>query len=84
MTSMKPTQDDTSLSMYCIDQLSQLPERVLHRFSKENFPKILDVVSKIHGVGKRHNATAGQITLAWILEQGEDFVVIPGTKSVKV
>lgn len=54
------------------------------RYSKENFPKILDVVSKLADIGKKHNATAGQVTLAWILAQGDDFVVIPGTKKIKV
>jgi aryl-alcohol dehydrogenase-like predicted oxidoreductase len=54
------------------------------RYSKENFPKILDVVSRIDAIGEKHNATAGQVTLAWVLAQGNDFVVIPGTKKIKV
>ncbi|THU95954.1 Aldo/keto reductase [Dendrothele bispora CBS 962.96] len=53
------------------------------RFQPENFPKILSVVDKIAEIGKKHNATAGQTTLAWILAQGEDFVIIPGTKKIK-
>ncbi|THU95959.1 Aldo/keto reductase [Dendrothele bispora CBS 962.96] len=53
------------------------------RFQPENFPKILSVVDNISEIGKKHNATAGQTTLAWILAQGEDFVVIPGTKKIK-
>ena len=36
------------------------------RFSKENFPKILEVVDGVAEIGKKHNATAGQVTLAWI------------------
>jgi len=54
------------------------------RFSEENFPKILELVDKIGAVGKAHGATPGQTTLAWILAQGEDFFVIPGTKKEKV
>lgn len=42
------------------------------------------MVDKIAAIGKAHNATPGQATLAWILAQGDEFVVIPGTKKVKV
>lgn len=56
----------------------------MNRFSAENFPKILSVVSQIQEVGKKHSATPGQVTLAWILAQGNDFLVIPGTKKIKV
>ncbi|KAF8229253.1 Aldo/keto reductase [Tricholoma matsutake] len=53
------------------------------KYSAENFPKILGLVSRIREVGARHNVTPSQITLAWILAQGHDFVVIPGTKKIK-
>jgi len=53
------------------------------RFSKENFPKILEVVDALTEIGKKHDATPGQVTLAWILAQGKDFIPIPGTKKVK-
>lgn len=29
-------------------------------------------------------ASAGQVALAWILAQGDDFFVIPGTKKIRV
>ncbi|KAF9260258.1 Aldo/keto reductase [Marasmius fiardii PR-910] len=57
--------------------------RVLPKYQPGNFPKILELVNRIREVGAKHNATPGQATLAWILAQGEGFVVIPGTKSVK-
>jgi len=57
--------------------------RTVPKFSAANFPKILDVVSRIKKIGEKHNATAGQVTLAWILAQGPEFVVIPGTKKIK-
>lgn len=57
--------------------------RTIPKFSKENFPKILDVVSRIKAIAENHNATSGQATLAWLLAQGNDFLVIPGTKKVK-
>ncbi|KAF8147784.1 Aldo keto reductase [Mycena galopus ATCC 62051] len=53
------------------------------KYSAQNFPKILDVVSRLKNIGEKHNATPGQVTLAWILAQGPEFVVIPGTKKIK-
>jgi hypothetical protein len=55
-----------------------------NRFSKENFPKILQLADYMSDVGKKHNASSGQIALAWLLAQGEDVLPIPGTKSIKV
>lgn len=58
--------------------------RRIPRFSKENFPNILKLVGDLKKIGEKHGATAGQVALAWILSQGDDFIPIPGTKSVKV
>ncbi|KAJ7167099.1 NADP-dependent oxidoreductase domain-containing protein [Mycena filopes] len=57
--------------------------RTVPKFSAENMPKIVHLAATIGEIGKKHGATAGQTTLAWILAQGEDFFVIPGTKNVK-
>jgi hypothetical protein len=73
-----------SLSMHCVLYKPYLILLLFSRFSNENFPKILDVVSQIKAIATRHNATAGQTTLAWILAQGDNFLVIPGTKKIKV
>ena len=53
------------------------------RYSKENFPKILELVDGVAQIGRKYNATPGQVALAWLLEQGDDIIPIPGTKSVK-
>jgi aryl-alcohol dehydrogenase-like predicted oxidoreductase len=53
------------------------------RFSNENFPNILKLVKDVEELGKNHNATAGQVTLAWLLAQGHDIIPIPGTKKIK-
>ncbi|KAF8997505.1 NADP-dependent oxidoreductase domain-containing protein [Cyathus striatus] len=53
------------------------------RFSEENFPKALALVDKIKAIGLKYNATASQITLAWLLGQGEDIIPIPGTRKIK-
>lgn len=54
------------------------------RYSKENFPNILKLVEGLKRIGEKHNATAGQVALAWILAQGKDIIPIPGTRKMKV
>ena len=53
------------------------------RFSKENFPKNLELVDELTILAKKKNCTASQLILAWILAQGNDFIVIPGTSKIK-
>jgi len=48
------------------------------RYSTENFHKNLEIVDKLKAFADRHNATTGQIALAWLLAQGDDIVTIPG------
>ena len=43
---------------------------------------MLKVVEEIKQIGVKHNASAGQVTLAWLLAQ--DVIPIPGTRNVKV
>lgn len=52
------------------------------RFSEENFPKNLELVDKIHAIAQKKGVTASQLTLAWILAQGDDFFPIPGTTNL--
>ena len=53
------------------------------RFQGENFQKNLDLVARINDLAQQKNCTASQLTLAWVLAQGENVVPIPGTKRVK-
>jgi len=53
------------------------------RFSAENFPKNLKLVDGIASIAKKKNCTPGQLTLAWLLAQGNDIIPIPGTKKIK-
>ncbi|CAF3973016.1 unnamed protein product [Adineta steineri] len=55
----------------------------LPRFSKENFPKNLELVEQLKSLAKKKGCTPGQLTLAWILAQGDDFIPIPGTSKIK-
>lgn len=53
------------------------------RFSAENFPKNLTLVHALSSVAKSKGCTPGQLTLAWLLAQGDDIIPIPGTKKIK-
>ena len=35
-------------------------------------------------IGEQHDATAGQVALAWLLAQGDNVIPIPGTMKEKV
>jgi len=56
--------------------------RKLPRFQKENFDKNLHLVETLKLIAQRKQCTPGQLTLAWILAQGDDFFVIPGTTKI--
>lgn len=58
--------------------------RTVVRYSKENFPNILKLVDSLKKIGERHGATPGQVTLAWLLAQGDNIIPIPGTTKEKV
>jgi aryl-alcohol dehydrogenase-like predicted oxidoreductase len=53
------------------------------RFSEENFPKNLKLVDALSSISKKKGCTPGQLTLAWLLAQGDDIIPIPGTKKIK-
>ncbi|KAK5679810.1 hypothetical protein LTS10_007758 [Elasticomyces elasticus] len=52
------------------------------RFTEENFPKNLELVDSITAIAKKRNATSSQMTLAWLLAQGDDIFPIPGTTNL--
>lgn len=57
--------------------------KYLPRFSPENFPKNLKLVDGITAIANKKGITPGQLTLAWLLAQGDDIIPIPGTKKIK-
>ncbi|MCJ1305960.1 hypothetical protein MMC08_008777, partial [Hypocenomyce scalaris] len=57
--------------------------RMSPRFSAENFPKNLKLVEEIQALARKKGCTPGQLTLAWLMAQGEDIIPIPGTKKIK-
>lgn len=56
--------------------------RMMPRFSPENFPKNLKLVEDLERIAEKKGCTSGQLTLAWLMAQGDDIFPIPGTKKV--
>ncbi|KAJ1413891.1 NADP-dependent oxidoreductase domain [Sesbania bispinosa] len=48
------------------------------RFQAENLNKNKNIYDRIESLGKKHQCTAPQLALAWVLQQGNDVVPIPG------
>ncbi len=53
------------------------------RFQGENFFANLHLVAHLEELAKQKSCTASQIALAWLLAQGEDIFLIPGTKQLR-
>ena len=52
--------------------------KITPRYSKENFPKNLELVGKFQEIAAKKNCTSGQLCLVWLLAQGDDIFPIPG------
>ena len=50
------------------------------RLQGENFDKNMAIANLVKDIAAAHGATPGQVALAWLLNQGNDIVPIPGTK----
>lgn len=70
-----------------LTSFDDLPEndwrRNVPKLSRENFPKIIALADNIKSIAAKHNATPAQICLAWVAAQGDDFISIPGTSTIK-
>jgi aryl-alcohol dehydrogenase-like predicted oxidoreductase len=53
------------------------------RFADGNIERNLALVEQLRAVASQHDATTGQIALAWVQHRGSDVVPIPGTKRRK-
>jgi aryl-alcohol dehydrogenase-like predicted oxidoreductase len=66
------------------DALSADDFRKQHpRFTGENLERNLERVGRLREIAEELGCTPVQLALAWLLEQGEDVVPIPGTKRVR-
>ncbi|MFI7586837.1 aldo/keto reductase [Spongisporangium articulatum] len=70
-----------------VTSVADLPEndmrKSMPRFADGNLDANLALVAEVQSIAGEHDATAGQVALAWLLAQGADVVPIPGTKRVK-
>jgi len=60
------------------DWRSEIP-----KFTGENWQRILEVINSLKEIADAHNATPAQVCLAWLLAQGDDIILIPGSKQIK-
>lgn len=56
--------------------------RSIPRFSDANFDKNLELVDTLRKAAEAKGCTSGQLSLAWLMKQGDDIFPIPGTKKV--
>jgi aryl-alcohol dehydrogenase-like predicted oxidoreductase len=52
------------------------------RFYQENFQHNARLLSGLQQIAEAKRCTLAQLSLAWILHQGDDFVPIPGTHRI--
>jgi aryl-alcohol dehydrogenase-like predicted oxidoreductase len=52
------------------------------RFSDENFQRNLEIADEVRSIAADAGCTPAQVSLAWLLAQGDDIAPIPGTKRV--
>jgi aryl-alcohol dehydrogenase-like predicted oxidoreductase len=57
--------------------------RNMPRFQGENFHKNLALLRELSTLAADNRCTMAQLSLAWLLAQGETLVPIPGTKHVR-
>ncbi|MBC9911250.1 aldo/keto reductase [Chitinophaga varians] len=57
--------------------------KTLPRFQDGNFEQNLQTVTALESFAKEKGITSAQLSLAWLLAQGEDIIPIPGTKRRK-
>lgn len=64
-----------------------LPEgdfrRAVPRYAAKNWPRINKLVDAFQEIAKKYDATPAQVTIAWLLKQGDDIIPIPGSKQIK-
>ena len=53
------------------------------RFQGDNFARNVALVTRIEQLARAKGCTPSQLSLAWVLAQGDDIVPIPGTKRVR-
>jgi len=67
-----------------VESLAANSSLAMHpRFQGDNLEKNKAVYTRIESLARKHQCTPAQLALAWVLEQGDDVVPIPGTTKIK-
>jgi len=53
------------------------------RFSEQNFKQNMQLVTALNLLATQRKVTPAQLALAWLLDQGNDIVPIPGTRKLE-
>jgi len=53
------------------------------RFSEENFQFNMDLIEKLRSISEKKKCTPGQLSLAWLMKQGENVIPLFGTTKIK-
>ncbi|NML18597.1 aldo/keto reductase [Azohydromonas caseinilytica] len=56
--------------------------RAMPRFTPENYARNLELFDGLQRIAQARGCTPAQISLAWLLAQGEDIIPIPGTTRI--
>ena len=56
--------------------------RAMPRFSPENYARNLQLFEGLRRIAQARGCTPAQLSLAWLLAQGEDIIPIPGTTRI--
>ena len=67
---------------YGTDKADMRPAH-LPRFKEENRAANMKLVNQFKALAEKKGCTTAQLSLAWLLKQGEDIIPIPGTKTIK-
>jgi aryl-alcohol dehydrogenase-like predicted oxidoreductase len=66
------------------DDFDAKDNRLNHpRFDEKHFGENMKLVKTLSAIAEKKGVTPGQLVLAWVLAQGDDFIPIPGTKRRK-
>ena len=70
-------------SVHSADEVAQDRRKDHPRFAPENLQRNNELVANVERAAREKGCTPGQLALAWLLAQGEDITVIPGTKQTR-
>ncbi|TVY69756.1 Aldo-keto reductase yakc [Fusarium oxysporum f. sp. cubense] len=56
---------------------------MMPRFNDENFDRNVKLVNQFKELADKKGCTPAQLSIAWLLKQGDDIIPIPGTKKIE-